>query len=67
MPDYNELGRIGFNAYSEKADWKNYEGNPIPQWPDLPQHIRDKWAVATEAIAVQVDPAIATPDTPKAG
>lgn len=49
MDDY-ELGHTGYDAYGAKADWKNYEGKPMPKWDDLPQHIRDKWAAAARAI-----------------
>jgi hypothetical protein len=44
------LARIGYEAYGKKADWKAYDGKPMPQWHELPQHIRDKWMAATEAI-----------------
>jgi hypothetical protein len=44
------LGRIGYDAYGEVAEWKNYEGKPMPKWDELPQHIRDKWAAAASAI-----------------
>jgi len=44
------LARIGYEAYGAKADWKAYDGKPMPQWVELPQHIRDKWMAATEAI-----------------
>ncbi len=45
-----ELACIGFNAYSERADWKNYEGKPIPKWDELRSDIIEKWCVAVEAI-----------------
>jgi hypothetical protein len=46
-----ELAQIGYEAYGAEADWKAYNGEPMPQWNDLPQHIRTKWTVATGAIA----------------
>jgi hypothetical protein len=49
MDDY-ELGRVGYEAYGDKAGWKNYEGKPMPKWDEVPQHIRDKWAAAAKAI-----------------
>ena len=46
-----ELAQVGYEAYGAEAGWKNYEGKPMPQWDDLPGHIRTKWEVATGAIA----------------
>jgi len=46
-----ELGRVGYEAYGAEADWKAYNGEPMPQWEELPGHIRTKWAVAAGAIA----------------
>lgn len=45
-----DLARIGYNAYGDKAEWKNYAGDPMPQWEELPQHIRDKWRSAAKAM-----------------
>jgi hypothetical protein len=46
-----ELAQIGYEAYGNEAKWKNYAGKPMPSWLEVPQHIKDKWAVAAEAIA----------------
>lgn len=46
-----ELARIGYEAYGDRADWKAHDGEPMPRWDDLPQHVRDRWMVATGAIA----------------
>ena len=48
--DYRELGRIGYDAYGDVADWKNYEGKPMPSWNELPEDIRVKWTAAAKAI-----------------
>jgi len=48
------LGEIGYNAYGDRAKWRNYEGKPMPKWDEVPQHIRDKWAVAARAIRHEV-------------
>ena len=29
---YYSLGHTGYDAYGKKADWKNYEGKPMPTW-----------------------------------
>lgn len=46
-----ELAKIGYEAYGDEAAWKAYNGEPMPQWDELPQHIRTRWIVATGAIA----------------
>jgi len=45
-----KMAKAGYDAYGAAADWKNYAGKPMPQWDELPQHIRDKWKVASHAI-----------------
>jgi len=51
---HESLARIGYVAYGEDADWKNYEGKPMPTWEDLPEHIRRKWRAATFRVVQQV-------------
>ena len=51
--ELTRLARKGFEAYNEAAGGLNYEGKPIPPWDEVPQHIRDKWKVATYAIILQ--------------
>jgi hypothetical protein len=46
-----ELAKIGFDAYGEEAEWKAYNGDPMPRWDELPEHVRTKWTVAAGAIA----------------
>lgn len=52
---FMDLARIGYDAYGDRAEWKNYEGKPMPQWDELPQHIRDKWRSAAKAMKLYVD------------
>jgi hypothetical protein len=44
------LGRIGYEAYGREADWKAYNGEPMPTWDDLPDHIHRKWSAAAKGI-----------------
>lgn len=55
-PDYRELGRVGYNAYGDVADWKNYAGDPMPTWDELPEHIRVKWTASAKAILEAAQP-----------
>lgn len=41
-----------YNAYGAEAQWKNYQGKPMPAWVALPPRIRACWnAVAKDAQA----------------
>lgn len=51
--ELTRIARVGFEAYNEAAGGKNYAGDPIPPWDEVPQHIRDKWKVAAKAIMIQ--------------
>ena len=46
-----DLAKVGYEAYGEHAEWKAYDGKPMPRWEELPEHIRIEWAVAARAIA----------------
>jgi len=50
MQQYEDLAHIGYDAYGAAADWKNYQGKPMPKWDELPPDIRMKWRAATAAI-----------------
>lgn len=45
-----------YNVYGEHAGWENHQGNPMPEWADLPAATRSHWvAVAREAARGQLD------------
>jgi hypothetical protein len=44
------LGQVGYDAYGDHANWKNYQGEPMPNWEDLPADIRLHWETAAGAI-----------------
>lgn len=48
-----ELAQTGYEAYGAKAGWKAYNGAAMPQWDELPEHVREKWRVATLAIVAR--------------
>jgi len=35
-----------YQAYGNKANWKNHQGEPMPQWSELPENIRSYWGAA---------------------
>jgi hypothetical protein len=45
-----EGARIAYTAYGKVTDWKNFRGEPMPEFDDLPEPIREAWAAAAEAI-----------------
>lgn len=47
MIDY---ARIAYEAYAQHQGWKNYQGNPIPQWDAVRQDIKDAWDTAVQAV-----------------
>ena len=50
MDEKPTLGQIAFDAYNESRGGVNFQGNKTPDWPDLPEGIRDAWEVAAEAV-----------------
>lgn len=44
------LGQVGYEAYGDEADWKAFDGRPMPRWDELREDIKRKWNVASSAI-----------------
>jgi hypothetical protein len=42
--------RIAYTAYGRKTDFKNFMGDPMPTFDDLPETIRDAWIAAAGVI-----------------
>jgi hypothetical protein len=45
-----EPAQKAYEAYAACTGWKNYQGNPMPQWADLPEAIRVAWRAAIAAV-----------------
>lgn len=45
-----EYAERAYQAYGNKADWKNFQGNPMPTWEDLPENIRTYWTEAASQV-----------------
>lgn len=45
------IAAFGYEAYAESSGNKNYQGNPMPKWDDLPKEIKQHWAAAARAIS----------------
>lgn len=50
------LAETAYQAYGEQAGWKNYQGNPMPTWNDLPEAIRLCWLAAALAVEHKTRP-----------
>lgn len=48
--DFVEYAERAYVAYGDKADWKNFKGDPMPAWGDLPPNIHTYWTAAVTQI-----------------
>lgn len=50
-------GQIAFEAYGEAAEWRTFDGRPMPRWEELtaPTGIetRRRWEVAAQAMLAE--------------
>ncbi len=46
----DRLAQSAYHAYGAQTDYKNYQGNPMPEWTDLPQGIKSAWRNAVADI-----------------
>jgi hypothetical protein len=44
------LGQVGYEAYADAQQWKNYQGLPIPAWEQVRSDIKAAWEVGAEAV-----------------
>ncbi|MEV8324582.1 hypothetical protein [Kitasatospora sp. NPDC056731] len=44
--------QLAYEAYGTVTNFRNYQGNPMPAWADLPSIIRAAWATAESAVMV---------------
>lgn len=50
MPDIVKIAQAAYAAYGESTDNKNFQGDEMPTWEDLPSAIKRAWMAAVEAI-----------------
>lgn len=43
---WRDIAASAYRAYASNVGWKNYQGNPMPQWEELPQPIQVAWEAA---------------------
>lgn len=44
------LAQIAYHAYGQSTDFKNFQGNPMPEWEALPEAIQQAWEAAANAV-----------------
>jgi hypothetical protein len=44
------FGRIAYDAYCESRGWKSVRGEPLPQWKDQSENLRESWMKAADAV-----------------
>lgn len=42
-----DLARQAYEAYGATTDYKNFMGDPMPTWRELPLRIREAWVAAS--------------------
>jgi hypothetical protein len=49
MSDELEISRVAYRAFGDAVDWKNFRGDPMPDFDSLPPRIRGAWLASTIA------------------
>ena len=44
------VGELAYNAYCGHVGWKGFNGDPLPEWGNAREHIRDGWRKAGVAV-----------------
>ncbi len=50
IEEVEAIVRAGYEAYSQSTGNKNYRGEEMPKWEDLPEKIQNAWIAAAERI-----------------
>ena len=46
-----QRAKVAYNAYCNRVNWKSFKGDDLPKFENLPEHIRDAWMAAGDAVA----------------
>jgi hypothetical protein len=52
--DERELALIAYTAYGRVTDFKNFQGNPMPKWDELPEKIQGAWIASVQAVLIAI-------------
>jgi hypothetical protein len=56
MPEQTPLAEVAYQAYGSATNHKNFRGDPMPAWDELPDAIKHAWTVAADAILTSAQP-----------
>lgn len=45
-----DFGQVAYDAYCDTRNWKSFNGDPLPQWPDVKPDIQAGWRQAAVAV-----------------
>ena len=54
-PTADTIAKVAYGAYGAATDRKNFHGEPMPSWDELPTAIRTAWMLAAEAVRHRVE------------
>jgi hypothetical protein len=46
----HELAQVAYVAYGKATEFKNFRGEPMPSYADLPEKIKEAWVAAANAV-----------------
>lgn len=49
--DWEAKAVAAYYAYGQATEFKNYQGLPMPEWPDLSDTIRSAWIASVKRVA----------------
>lgn len=52
MMIHEHLGQVAYEAYCATRGWKSFNNEPLPQWNDVRQDIKDGWMTAARAVRI---------------
>jgi len=50
------LAELAYQAYGAVTDFKNFRGEPMPEFRDLPETIQKAWEAATRIVYQAAEP-----------
>ncbi len=51
----DQLARVAYKAYGQVTDFKNFRGEPMPEFDQLPETIQKAWVEASKAAVVKAE------------
>jgi hypothetical protein len=48
---WSQRAQRAYEAYGAVTDFKNFQGNPMPKWEELPAKIQHAWFAAAKQVA----------------